>query len=162
MPSIDDILNTFRADFAFLKGEFGFEEREQRITNFCGGIEYRAKDKVVSVSYDQRQDHLDVRVLRLDRGRMPDFDDARFVDSLSKLSERILPSLSRDDREQNAKAFPGRQDPEQGKADEIEDHVVLRQHAQPRAQPRDAPPDEPSRCDRLPGDGKRGRPEQGV
>ncbi|MFZ4784456.1 MAG: hypothetical protein ACOYLH_03200 [Flavobacteriales bacterium] len=92
--------------FSFLESEFGMQviEEKQRGNAFYD-VRFAAKDKIVSVSYENIEDYLQVIVFLLEMGRMPDYDDKTNTLHLSHLNGLVMSKVSKDEISSNAKYF---------------------------------------------------------
>ena len=75
------------------------EEKERG--NAFYDVQYRNKDKIVSVSYENIEDYLQVIVFLLERGRMPDYDDKTKTLHLNHLNGLVMSKVGKDEISSN-------------------------------------------------------------
>jgi len=82
--------------FTFLGKEFKFKLQEEEIRgNAFYDIQYRDKSKIVSISYENIEDYLQVIVFMLQNGELPHYDDKTKTLHLNKLTAAILPKVGK-------------------------------------------------------------------
>ncbi len=92
--------------YSFLETEFDFKKVNETINgNAFYDIEFKNKEKVVSISYENIEDHLEVIVFMLQDGKMPDYDDKTKTLHLKLLNKFIMPQVNKDDIKLNAEYF---------------------------------------------------------
>lgn len=92
--------------FTFLVTEFDFRQTKKTENgNFYYDVEYRDAGRVVSVSYENVEDYLQVIVFRLENGMLPDYDDKRRTLHLYELNKRILAKIDKQEIEENSVLF---------------------------------------------------------
>lgn len=68
-------------------------------------VEFRRKDKVVSVSYENVEAHLEVIVFNLSNGKMPDYDDKTGTFHLQQLNRLLMHKVDKEEIRSNAEYF---------------------------------------------------------
>ena len=92
--------------YSFLESEFGFSKSNETINgNAFYDFVYKSAEKVVSISYENIEAHLDVIVFRLLNGKMPNYDDKSQTLHLNRLNELVLSRTSKDEISSNAQYF---------------------------------------------------------
>ncbi|WP_146090657.1 hypothetical protein [Aureitalea marina] len=73
--------------------------------NFNGNvfydIEYKDKDKIISMSLETIENYFQVIIFKLVKGKMPDYDDKAKTLHLSNLSNKIFKTLTKQDFKEN-------------------------------------------------------------
>lgn len=99
-------INTVRDFFSFLESEFAMtvaEEKERG--NVYYDVQYRDQSKVVSISYENIEDYLQIIVFRLENGELPDYDDKTKTLHLSQLNRITLPNVDKNEIISNSEYF---------------------------------------------------------
>lgn len=92
--------------YSFLEIDFGFSILKETISgNTFYDIEYKNAERVISISYENIEDHLEVIVFILDRGQLPDYDDKSKTLHLGQLNRQILSGLNTEEICSNEKSF---------------------------------------------------------
>jgi hypothetical protein len=106
MISGEDYVKAVRTFFSFLDTDFGFIKTKETINgNAFYDVEFEATGKVISVSYENIADHLEVIVYLLENKAMPHYDDRSKALHLKQLNNSILTDISQDEFESNAVYF---------------------------------------------------------
>jgi hypothetical protein len=88
--------------FSYLITEYGFNQtKEIENGNAFYDVEYRDAKRVISVSYENIEDYLQVIVFKLKNGDIPDYDDKTYTLHLSELNKIILPQVDKTEVEEN-------------------------------------------------------------
>lgn len=101
-----DYKNYVKDTFLFLITEFNMVLSKQ---NFNGNafydIEYKDKTKVISISLETIENYLQVILFKLNKGKIPDYDDKTKTLHLNKLNNQFLKTLTKQDFEENNSYF---------------------------------------------------------
>ena len=101
-----EYIETVKQFYSFLETEFGYKKGSETINgNAFYDIEFKNKEKVVSISFENIEDHLEVIVFMLQDGKMPDYDDKTKTLHLKHLNRLIMGKLSKEVLYLNAKYF---------------------------------------------------------
>ena len=85
-------LEAAKAYFAFLLPEFGFTlSQETARSAVFYALEYRNRAQVISISYENLEDYLQVIVFQLINHQLPDYDDKRHTLHLHALNQALGP-----------------------------------------------------------------------
>jgi hypothetical protein len=99
-------IETVKLYYSFLETEFGFSKTNETINgNTFYDVEFRGKEKIISISYENIEDHLEVIVFLLQDGKMPDYDDKTKTLHLKQLNRLIIAKASREEINLNAACF---------------------------------------------------------
>ena len=99
-------IETVKQYFSFLTGEFDFRIlRETENGNAFYKVEYSDAARIISISYENIEDYLQVIVYKLDHGKLPAYDDKKRTLHLSELNRRVLSEISKEEIEHNRKEF---------------------------------------------------------
>ena len=103
----DDFYNDIKNYFNYLVTEFDCKICNERYDNsLLFEIEYCSKkDIIVSISYDVRNDFIQIILFIKKNGMMPDYDDKSHTIHLTELNKKILPLMKKLDFENNNKYF---------------------------------------------------------
>jgi hypothetical protein len=92
--------------YSFLETEFGFSKVNETINgNAFYDVEFKDGERVVSVSYENIEGHLEVIVFMLQNGVMPDYDDKTKTLHLKQLNRLIMTKVSKKEIYLNAEYF---------------------------------------------------------
>lgn len=92
--------------YSFLESEFGFNTPNETINGSAFyDIEYRDGQKVISISYENIEDHLEVIVFKLQNGKMPDYDDKSKTLHLNQLNKLVMPKVDKTEMSSNVAYF---------------------------------------------------------
>ena len=92
--------------YSFLESELGFNKVNETIKgNAFYDVEYRGTEKVISISYENIEAHLEVIVFMLLNGKMPDYDDKSRTLHLNYLNDIVMSKVSKDEITSNAQYF---------------------------------------------------------
>ena len=73
-----EYIETVKLYYSFLETEFGLSKVNETINgNAFYDVEFKDKERVISISYENIEDHLEVIVFMLQNGKMPDYDDKK-------------------------------------------------------------------------------------
>jgi hypothetical protein len=99
-------IETLKAYFNFLVTEFGFTISEEKIRgNAFYDLQYKDKVRVVSVSYENIEDYLQVIIFMLQNGRLPDYDDKTKTLHLNKLNATVISKADKSEINLNNEYF---------------------------------------------------------
>lgn len=92
--------------YSFLEKEFDFSIVNQTINgNVFYDLEYKAKEKVISISYENMENYLKVIIFILENGNMPNYDDTTKALHLQELNGLVLSKIDRKEIDLNNKYF---------------------------------------------------------
>jgi hypothetical protein len=92
--------------FAYLVADFGLESSEKEVReNIFYDQRFKDNRKVVSISYENIEDYLQVIVYLLENGELPAYDDEYRTLHLDQLRGVIFPSLDKREIERNNEEF---------------------------------------------------------
>ena len=94
--------------YSFLETEFGFSKVNETINgNAFYDVEFKDREKVGSVSYENIENHLEVIVFMLENGKLPDYDydDKTKTLHLKQLNKLMMTKASKEDVNLNAEYF---------------------------------------------------------
>lgn len=84
--------------FNYLISEFGFKVLSEKIRgNTFYDLQYSDGKRILSVSYENIEDYLQIIIFILQNGELPDYDDKTKTLHLNKLNEQILPKVDRNE-----------------------------------------------------------------
>ncbi len=92
--------------FNYLITEFGFRISNEKIRgNAFYDLQYSDGNCIVSVSYENIEDYLQVIIFMLQNGELPDYDDKTKTLHLNKLNAQVMSSIDRKEIGLNNKYF---------------------------------------------------------
>jgi hypothetical protein len=95
-----------KAFFDFLITDFNFHLSEEIIRgNVFYEVRYRDVSHLISISYENIEDYLQIIVFTLNDGNLPDYDDKNMTKHLNKLTSEIMVNLQEGEFELNNKYF---------------------------------------------------------
>jgi hypothetical protein len=99
-------IETVKKYFSFLVTEYSFPNISEKINgNAFYIVEYSNKAKIISISYENITDYLQIIVFNLDNGALPDFDDKSKILRLKALNRMALTKATQDDFKLNNSFF---------------------------------------------------------
>jgi len=99
-------IETVKLYYSFLEAEFGFNQTNETINgNAFYDVEFKDKERIISISYENIEDHLEVIVFLLQNGKMPDYDDKTKTLHLKQLNRLVMAKVSKDEINLNAEYF---------------------------------------------------------
>lgn len=102
----EEFISSVKKCFQFLIKDYNYKlKSEKNRTNLFYDVEYQHGDSLISISYENREDYLQVILFRLNNGQLPDYDDKDETIHLEKLNKRILKHLSEQDFKENNDYF---------------------------------------------------------
>ena len=101
-----EYINIVHQFFSFLEIEFDFKRVNETINgNVFYDVEYKDKKRIVSISYENIENHLEIIVFMLQNGKMPDYDDKTKTLHLPYLNGLLMTKVSKEDININAEYF---------------------------------------------------------
>ena len=95
-----------KAYFNYLITEFGFIISNEKIRgNAFYDLQYSDGKLIVSVSYENIEDYLQVIIFMLQNGELPDYDDKSKTLHLNRLNAQVMSSIKRDEISLNNEYF---------------------------------------------------------
>lgn len=92
--------------YSFLETELNFKKVNETINGSAFyDVEFTDKKRVISISYENIENHLEVIVFMLQDGKMPDYDDKTKTLHLNHLNSLIMVKVSEKDINLNVKYF---------------------------------------------------------
>lgn len=92
--------------YSFLETDFGFRKVNETINgNAFYDLEFRDNERIISISYENMEDHLAVIVFMLQNGKMPDYDDKTKTLHLKQLNRLVMAKASKEEINLNAAYF---------------------------------------------------------
>lgn len=92
--------------FSFLITEFGFQVVAKTLRgNVFYDVQYKYRNRIISISYENIEDYLQVILFMLHDGKLPHYDGKTKTLHLSWLNEVILPKVQMEQIISNNKAF---------------------------------------------------------
>jgi hypothetical protein len=92
--------------FSFLNADLAFSDVSKKIRNgLFYDIEFKSIDKIISVSYEAREDYLQIILFKLKDGEMPDYDDPKMTIHLDQLNKAIMPLVEPSEITENNNYF---------------------------------------------------------
>ncbi len=103
-------LQAVKTYFSFLATDFTYT-LSQEVTrgNVFYDVQYRNLNHVISISYENLEDYLQVIVFELVNQQLPKYDDKRYTLHLRALNQAVIGHLSPADRAANKRHFQGLQ-----------------------------------------------------
>ena len=99
-------IETVRNFYSFLETEFGFKKFNETINgNAFYDVEFKSNEQVVSISYENIENHLEIIVFLLQDGKMPDYDDTTKTLHLNQLNRIVMVKVSKDNINLNTEYF---------------------------------------------------------
>ena len=82
--------------FNYLITEFGFRISNKKIRgNVFYDLQYSDGNRIVSVSYENIEDYLQIIIFMLQNGELPDYDDKTKTLHLNRLNAQVMSSIDR-------------------------------------------------------------------
>ena len=92
--------------YSFLEIEFGFKKTNETINgNTFYDVEFMEIEKMISISYENIEEHLEIIIFMLRDGKMPDYDDKTKTLHLRELNKMVMTTVNKDDLIINTKYF---------------------------------------------------------
>jgi len=92
--------------YSFLETEFDFKKFNETINgNAFYDVEFKSNEQVISISYENIENHLEIIVFLLQDGKMPDYDDKTKTLHLNQLNRTVMTKVGKDNINLNAEYF---------------------------------------------------------
>lgn len=92
--------------YSFLETEFGFSKVSETINgNAFYDVEFKDSVRVISVSYENIEGHLEVIVFMLQNGKLPNYDDKTKTLHLKQLNRLMMAKVSKEEINLNEEYF---------------------------------------------------------
>lgn len=92
--------------YSFLESEFGFNKVNEIINgNVFYDVEYRCNNKVISISYENVENHLEVIFFKLIKGKMPNYEDKSKTLHLNYLNTAVVKKVDKEEINSNLQYF---------------------------------------------------------
>jgi len=92
--------------YSFLETEFSFKKVNEAINgNVFYDVEYKNRERIVSISYENIEGHLEIVVFILQNGKLPDYDDKTKTLHLSQLKAQVLSMVDKSEISLNNEYF---------------------------------------------------------
>lgn len=102
----EEYIEIVKKIYSFLETDFGFSIINETINgNAFYDVDYMDKNRIISISYENIEDHLEVIVFMLQNGRMPDYDDKTRTLHLNHLNRLVMTKISKEAISLNATYF---------------------------------------------------------
>jgi len=102
----DEYFSNIEKQFMFLLDDFEYQViNEKSKISFLYDVNFQKSNSVISVSFDIRENYLQVILFILKDGHFPDYDDKEHTIHLEKLNNMILPLLSKEEISDNNDFF---------------------------------------------------------
>ena len=96
MMNSSEYLYLVKSFFSFLENEFGMTLSSEDVRgNFFYEVQYRDSIKVVSISYENIEDYLQVVVFILEEGNFPKYDDKTKTLHVDNLIGMVMPKIDK-------------------------------------------------------------------
>jgi hypothetical protein len=101
-----EYIETVKLYYSFLETEFGFRKTNETVNgNAFYDVEFTDNERIISVSYENIEDHLEVIVFMLQNGKMPNYDDKTKTLHLKQLNRLVMTKASKEEINLNAEYF---------------------------------------------------------
>lgn len=101
-----EYVQSVRNVFSFLSEEYGITDTSEEIGgNVFYDVQYKTPSKVISISYENIEDYLQVIVFKMENGKLPDYDDKKNTLHLSALNKIAFSNVCNADIERNNQYF---------------------------------------------------------
>lgn len=102
----EEYIEVVKQFYSFLETDFGFSKVNETINgNAFYDVEFRDKERIISISYENIEDHLEVITFMLQNGKMPYYDDKTKTLHLKQLNRLVMAKASNEERKLNAAYF---------------------------------------------------------
>jgi len=102
----DKFIVLVKSYFYFLIKEFNFKEKNvTNNRNLFYNVRYQNVNSIISISYENREDYLQVIIYKTQNGAIPNYDDKELTIHLETLNNRLLRHLTNEDFKENDIAF---------------------------------------------------------
>jgi hypothetical protein len=101
-----EYIKKVKSFYSFLESDFGFCTKKETINgNVFYDVEYIDKEKVISISYENIEDHLEVIIFILQDRELPDYDDKTKTLHLNQMNKLVMSMVDDSKIKENAKYF---------------------------------------------------------
>jgi len=101
-----EYIDSVKLYYSFLKTEFNCSKIDETINgNVFYDVEFKCKEKIISISYENIENHLEVIVFILENGKMPNYDDKTKTLHLKQLNRLVISKVSKEEILLNAEYF---------------------------------------------------------
>ena len=102
----DQYLRLVGLFYSFLETEFHFKKVRETINgNAFYDVEYENENKIISVSYENLESHLEIIVFKLENGVRPSYDDKVRTIHLNVLNTSVISKVDKEELGINAEYF---------------------------------------------------------
>jgi hypothetical protein len=102
----NEYIEIIKKFYSFLETDFGINKINETIYgNAFYDVEFKDKERIISISYENIEDHLEVIVFMLKDGKMPDYDDKTKTLHLKQLKRLVITKASKQEITSNAEYF---------------------------------------------------------
>lgn len=99
-------IETVKLFFSFLVTEFGFNLiKEIENGNAFYDVEYGDAKRVISISYENIENYLQLIIFKLKNGKLPNYDDKTHTLHLSEINKSILQRVDKKELDENNTLF---------------------------------------------------------
>jgi hypothetical protein len=92
--------------YSFLETEFDFTKRNETInSNAFYDVEFNNNEKVISISYENIEEHLEIIIFMLQDDKIPNYDDKTKTLHLTQLNSLVFAKTNKEDINLNAEYF---------------------------------------------------------
>lgn len=106
MISGDEYILLVKTYFKFLEKEFNYREKNiTKRSSLFYDVEYQRDNIIISISYENREEYLQVIMFKTKNGVLPNYDDKESTIHLEVLNSKILKHLTSEDFKENDRAF---------------------------------------------------------
>lgn len=102
----EEYIKAVKQFYSFIETEFGFSKVAETINgNAFYDIEFKDKDRVISISYENIEEHLEVIVFLLHNGETPNYGDKTRTLHLKHFNRSVMAKVSKEEFNLNAAYF---------------------------------------------------------
>lgn len=102
----DEYFLIIEKQFLYLVDEFNYKIINKKSgISFLYDVNFQTSNSMISVSYDRRDNNLQVILFILKDGHLPDYDDKEHTIHLEKLNNKIIPYLNKEEISDNNDFF---------------------------------------------------------
>lgn len=106
MISGTEYLSAVKLFFSFLENEFEMKISEEKTRgNSFYDIQYADDEKIISISYENIESYLQVIILKLENGKLPDYDNKDSTLHLNNLNREIFSLIHKRQIKENSNLF---------------------------------------------------------
>lgn len=101
-----EYVQAVRKIFSFLSEEYGITDISEKIRgNVFYDVQYQSPARVISISYENLEDYLQVIVFKSNNGELPNYDDKTHTLHLNALNKIAFTKANKTDIELNSQYF---------------------------------------------------------